>query len=70
MKLTVEQVVELKNFMVRVQNFEWAVKFREEEKRMTKTLPKKKTSPINHWIQNAPSGTLVDIKDLKSFIIE
>lgn len=46
MKLTIDECVFLKNICCREQQFEMAARFREEEKRLVKKLPKKKLQVV------------------------
>lgn len=58
MKLTLEEIVALKHICIKAQNFDMAAKFREEEKKILKRLPKYKihelkqrVSPKGQWLQ-------------------
>lgn len=59
MKLTYEEVVQLKTALIKAQRFDLAVKLREEEKRLFGLLPKKMqdlirsvdtTTRVMHWV--------------------
>lgn len=57
MKLTLTEVHQIKIALVRAQLFEWAGKFREEEKRLLKKLSKRQRE---EWLEkNSPNLLLI-----------
>lgn len=46
MKFTIEECQQMKIACVKNGDFEMALKFRDEERRLTKKLPKKKRAPV------------------------
>lgn len=76
MNLTYEEVVELKNALVKAQHFSYAAKFRDEEKRLFSLMSKKRQKEISdsknatkaaegkEWVWASVNITLPNIKKL------